>query len=125
MSLLGKRSQPHADYACTMGCKSSKTDVREPSANTEGAASERPGSGACLRPHSDAALASGRRPVRPKPGYTADDATMAAGDGLEPIDPIVQTVSHVLSRIVMSLSLDEHLPALRNHESTGGLSAPA
>jgi hypothetical protein len=50
---------------------------------------------------------------------------MAAGDGLEPIDPIVQTVSHVLSRIVMSLSLDEHLPALRNHESTGGLSAPA
>ena len=108
-----------------MGCKSSKADVREPSAKLEVAATERTGGGACPRPHSQVALASGRRPLRPKPGYTADNVTTSAGDGLEPIDPIAQTVSHVLTRIVMSLSLDERLRALGNHESTGGHSAPA
>ena len=83
--------------------------MREPGAKPEGAATERTGGGAC--PHSDAAFAFGRRPVRPEHGNTADDVTTAADDGLEPIDPIAQTVSHVLTRIVMSLSLDERLRA--------------
>lgn len=73
-----------------MGCKSSKTEVKEPGEKKErGEVDE-------------------KHPLRPsvKPGYKADDANIAAtGDGHESIDHITETVSHVLNRIVINLSL--------------------